>query len=119
MAMYLSPPLGMLPRCVWVKAVGAISSEPVLGLIFRPWICIQRDVPAVLQRCIHAPAGFTASGLAAGLEAIDQRLAIGTVERVVVNLDKIGVRHGTSLFRFAMPAQCAIASSPRYAPNSS
>jgi hypothetical protein len=34
--MYLSLPLAMLPRCVWVKAVGAISSEPVLGLSFGP-----------------------------------------------------------------------------------
>ena len=36
-AMYLSPPFGMFPRWVCVKAVGAINSEPVLGAIFLLW----------------------------------------------------------------------------------
>ena len=29
--MYLSPPVGRLPRCVCVNAVGAISNDPVFG----------------------------------------------------------------------------------------
>ena len=36
-AMYLSSPFGILPRWVWVNAVGAISSEPVFGAIRRFW----------------------------------------------------------------------------------
>src|SRR5690606_28357903 len=36
-AMTLSPPSGRLPRWVWVNAVGAISSVPVLGTILRCW----------------------------------------------------------------------------------
>src|SRR5689334_11438958 len=36
-AMYLSPPFGMLPRWVWVNAVGAINSEPAFGAMRRFW----------------------------------------------------------------------------------
>jgi CheY-like chemotaxis protein len=36
-AMNLSPPRGRLPRCVWVKAVGAINRSPVRGAMLRCW----------------------------------------------------------------------------------
>jgi hypothetical protein len=36
-AMYLSPPFGIFPRCVCVKAVGAISTLPSLGFTRLCW----------------------------------------------------------------------------------
>src|SRR5437773_12454690 len=55
-AMYLSPPFGMLPRWVWVKAVGAMSSEPVLGTILRRWYrnAVSPSLKLSLRYIVHS-----------------------------------------------------------------
>src|SRR2546422_4338259 len=59
-------------------------------------IFLQGNIPAVLDRYIDAAAGLAALREAARLETPDQRAAGARVERVVVDLDEIGLSQGGS-----------------------
>ena len=54
---------------------------------------MERNVPAILDLRIDAPTRFTTARDPAGFEAIDQHPTVRGIERVVVDLDKVGKRH--------------------------